>query len=139
MQTRDDTLAPLAGATYARLTTYRRDGSPVATPVHIVVEGGRAFFRTWEPTGKLKRLRRNPLADVAPSTVTGRSTGPALHMRARILSGDEWEHARRLIEAKHPILHRLIPVVHRLRGHRTVHVELVPLAAAASRTGDTAA
>ncbi|HEX2221752.1 MAG TPA: PPOX class F420-dependent oxidoreductase [Candidatus Limnocylindria bacterium] len=139
MQTRNDTLAPLAGATYARLTTYRGDGSAVATPVHIVVDAGRAFFRTWAPTGKLKRLRRNPLADVAPATVTGRPTGPGLRMRARILDGDEWEHARRLIEAKHPILHRLIPIVHRLRGQRTVHVELVPLAADEARAGDAAA
>jgi hypothetical protein len=30
------------------LTTYRRDG----TPVHIAVDGDRAFIRTFQPTRK---------------------------------------------------------------------------------------
>ncbi|HET9609104.1 MAG TPA: pyridoxamine 5'-phosphate oxidase family protein, partial [Acidimicrobiales bacterium] len=42
------------------LTTYRRDGTPVSTPVHIAVVGDIAYVRTFDPSGKLKRLRRNP-------------------------------------------------------------------------------
>ena len=30
------------------LTTYKRDGTPVGTAVNIVVEGDRAYFRTWD-------------------------------------------------------------------------------------------
>ncbi len=109
------------------LTTYRRDGTPVGTPVHIAVAGNRAFFRTWETTGKLKRIRRNPDVAVAPSTVRGAPTGPAIRARARVLRGDEARYAARALARKYPILHGVaIPLFHRLRGYTTMHVELTP-------------
>lgn len=109
------------------LTTYRRDGTPVGTPVHIAVEGGRAFFRTWDTTWKLRRIRNNPVVEVAPSTVGGTPIGAAVRARARILAGDEAVHAARALARKYPILHGiLIPLVHRLRHFRTMQIELRP-------------
>jgi uncharacterized protein len=110
------------------LTTYRRDGRPVGTPVSIAVDEDRAFVRTWDTSGKFKRIRNNPEVEVAPYTVLGRATGPAIHTRARVLEGDESARAARLLARKHPILHGLlVPAVHRLRGNETVHLELTPL------------
>jgi len=110
------------------LTTYRRDGRPVGTPVSIAVDGDRAFVRTWDTTGKFKRIRGNPEVEVAPSTVLGRPTGPAIRARARVLKCDESAHAARFLARKHPVLYGLfVPAVHRLRGNETVHVELTPL------------
>jgi PPOX class probable F420-dependent enzyme len=115
----------LAGARTVLLTTYRRDGSPVNTPVHLAVHEGRAFFRTFDRAGKIKRLRRNPQVEVAPCTTRGRATGPAVRARARILAGDHAAEARRTIERKYPFVHGvLVPAFHRLRGYRTVHLEL---------------
>ncbi len=117
------------------LTTYRRDGTPVATPVHLAVDGDRAYFRTWHTTGKLKRIRNEPLVTIAPSTMAGRPTGGAVPARARILEGVETRQAARLLGAKYPILHSwLIPLAHRLTGKRTVHVELLPIDEAMRRT-----
>lgn len=114
-----------ARQTTALLTTYRRDGTPVGTPVHVAVEGEHAYFRTWSSTGKLKRLRRNPQVDLAPSTFGGQPTGPAVHASARILDGAEARHAARLLGAKYPIVHSwLIPLAHRLMGKQTIHIEL---------------
>lgn len=110
------------------LTIYRRDGRPVGTPVSIAVDEDRAFVRTWDTSGKFKRIRNNPEVEVAPYTVLGRATGPAIHTRARVLEGDESARAARLLARKHPILHGLlVPAVHRLRGNETVHLELTPL------------
>jgi hypothetical protein len=39
-------LEPLVRQGTILLTTYRRDGTPVGTPVHVAVEGNRAFVRT---------------------------------------------------------------------------------------------
>ena len=39
------------------LTTYKRSGDPVATPVSIAFADDRAFFRTYDKAGKAKRLR----------------------------------------------------------------------------------
>ncbi len=122
-------LAPLAHERTALLTTYRRDGTPVGTPVHIAVEGDRAFIRTYDPSWKLKRIRRNPEVEVAPSTVRGRPTAPAIHARARELTGAEHAAAARSLARKYPILHGiLIPAYHRLRRYRTVQIELTPVA-----------
>ena len=117
------------------LTTYRRDGtpvglpvgSPVGTPVHVAVEGGRAFVRTWDTTGKLKRIRNDPSVEICPSTVGGRPTGPGIRARARVLEGEESARAGRMLARKYPVLHGLlIPLVHRLRGNETIHIELSP-------------
>ena len=70
--------APISRAKYVRLTTFRRDGTPVPTAVHIVVDGDTALFRTWNTTGKAKRLRHTPAVLVAPSTMRGRPRGPAI-------------------------------------------------------------
>lgn len=124
------TLEPFVRQRTILLTTYRRDGTPVGTPVHVAVEDGRAFIRTVDTAGKLKRIRRTPEVEIAPSTVRGRPTGPAVRLRARVLSGDESARAGRAIARKYPILHGvLIPLAHRLRRNMTVHIELTPPAA----------
>ena len=118
-------VADLAGARTVLLTTYRRNGSPVNTPVHLAIEDGRAFFRTFDRAGKIKRLRRNPQVEVAPCTARGRVTGRALSATARILTGDGAARARRALAGKYPFIHGvLVPMAHRLRGYRTVHLEL---------------
>jgi PPOX class probable F420-dependent enzyme len=121
-------LEPLIRQGTILLTTYRRDGTPVGTPVHVAVEGDRAFVRTWDTTWKLKRLRRNPVVEVRPSTPSGRPTGPEIRVRARVLEGEESANAGRMLARKYPVLHgHLIPLVHRLRGNETVHIELRPM------------
>ena len=107
------------------LTTLRRDGTPVETPVSIAVDGDRAFIRTWDTAGKAKRIRNNPTVSIAPCTARGRATGPAMPARARILTSDDSAYAGRLLVGKYPILHGLlVPLLHRLRGNTTIHVEL---------------
>jgi uncharacterized protein len=110
------------------LTTHRRDGTPVGTPVHIVVDGDRTFVRTWDTTGKLKRIRNDPSVEICPSTVGGRPTGPGIRARARVLEGDESAYAGRILSRKYLALHGfLIPLVHRLRGNETIHIEPRPI------------
>lgn len=109
------------------LTTYKRDGTPVGTAVNIVVEGDHAYFRTWDTAWKFRRIRNNPRVEFAPCTPSGRPTGPAIGARARILEGEEAAHASRLLARKYPVSHGiLVPLVHRLRGNKTMHVELRP-------------
>jgi PPOX class probable F420-dependent enzyme len=119
---------PLVDQKTILLTTYKRDGTGVGTPVHIAVDGDRAFVRTWDSAWKLKRIRNNPGVEVNPSTASGKSTGPAIRARARVLGGDESAYAGKMLARKYPVLHGvLIPLIHRLRGNQTMHVELTPL------------
>lgn len=111
------------------LTSYRRNGTPVGTPVHVAVVGDRAVFRTWDATWKVKRIRNNPEVTIAPSTARGSPTGPALRARARILAGDEAAHAGGALARKYPVVHGvLVPLFHRLRRYTTAHLELTPIA-----------
>ncbi|HZC12489.1 MAG TPA: PPOX class F420-dependent oxidoreductase [Thermoleophilaceae bacterium] len=111
------------------LTTYRRDGTPVATPVSIAFDGEHAFFRTWHTAGKAKRLRRNAEVEVAPSTFRGEPTGEPIRARATLLDGANARSARRALARRHRMLQRLVvPVGHRLMRVRTLHYELTPRA-----------
>lgn len=109
------------------LTTYRRDGSGVGTPVNLAVEGGHAFFRTYDRSWKAKRLRRNQHVLVAPSTLLGAPTGEAIPGVARLLDGDEERHAAAKLREKHPVLQGvMVPMMHRVRRYKTLHYEFSP-------------
>lgn len=122
------TLRPFVRQRTVLLTTYRRDGTPVGTPVHVAVDDDLAFVRTWDTTWKLKRIRNNPEVELVPSTFRGRPTGQKIRARARILHGEESARAGRRLADKYPFLHGvLIPFIHRARGNETMHVELRPM------------
>jgi uncharacterized protein len=114
----------------ALLTTYKRDGAPVATPVTIAVEGDHAYVRTWDTAWKARRMRNDPRVLVAPATMGGRRRGAPVPARSRLLSGDEAAHAARAIARRQRILQGiLVPLTHRLMRYRTVHYELTTLGA----------
>lgn len=123
-----------------RLTSYRRDGTPVGAPVSIVVDGDRAFVRSPGKGGKVKRIRNNPIVEIAPCTALGRPTGPAVKMQARMVEGGDFRRAARLLGRKYPMLQgAFVPLAHRLfraKTGRTVHIELRRLGAASSRAED---
>ncbi|HEU5159343.1 MAG TPA: PPOX class F420-dependent oxidoreductase [Streptosporangiaceae bacterium] len=116
------------------LTTFKRDGTPVGTPVSIVVRDGRAYFRTWHTSGKAKRLNNNPEVEVAPfrdrfglPTGQGTQTGPAIRGKARLLDDAEARPIRRELARKYPVLQRwLVPLNHKMKGVRTLHYEFIP-------------
>ena len=110
------------------LETRRRDGTWVATPVHLVVDGERIVFRTWSTSGKAKRLSNDPAVRVAPCTPRGRVTGEALVGEAHRLEGDAEAQAASLLNRKYPLLQAvLVRLYHRVRGLTTQHYEVTAL------------
>lgn len=129
MQATSDTtqFTALADNKYVLLTTYKRDGTPVGTPLHIAAHDGHVYVRTFDPSGKIKRIRNNPDVEVAPSTLRGKVRGASRPVRARILTGAESDVAAQALAEKYPILHgHLIPWYHRRKGLTTTQLELVP-------------
>jgi uncharacterized protein len=107
------------------LTTFKRDGTPVPTPVNLAIEDRHGYFRTYSKTWKTKRIRNNPEVEIAPSTFRGKATGQSMRATARLLNGDEDAHARAVIGHRHPIFQRfLIPALHKLSRYKTVHYEV---------------
>ena len=67
---------------YVSLTTFRRDGTPVATPVWIApLSDGRWGFTTDPASWKVKRIGRNAAIEVRPCTMRG-SVSPDAPMAA---------------------------------------------------------
>ena len=73
MTTSNEASRHLQGARVGLLTTYRRNGEPVATPVSIAVRDGGVYFVTSATSGKARRLAVRPDVTLAPSTVSGRA------------------------------------------------------------------
>jgi uncharacterized protein len=111
------------------LTTRKRDGATVGTPVSVAVgRDGRAYFRTWSATGKVKRMHNYPQVWIAPCTARGKPTGPHQRVTALPISGPDAAEAAKALAAKYPVLQGLlVPAFHRLTGKTTVHYELLPL------------
>ena len=99
---------------YLSLTTYRRDGTPVSTPVWFVEEDGRLFVITAANSYKAKRLRRNPAAMVAPCTARGVPQGDAIPVEVEFLPPEEHARVDRLIAEKYRVDRVLILPIYRL-------------------------
>jgi uncharacterized protein len=61
---------------YISLSTFRKSGAEVATPVWFAASGGKLYVFTAGDSGKVKRLRHTTRARVAPSDSRGRVRGP---------------------------------------------------------------
>ena len=110
------------------LTSFRRDGTPVGTPVSLAVDGDRAFVRSPGTAWKVKRIRNDPRVEVAPCTPRGRPTGPPVAAIARRIDSDDAERAAGALRRKHPVLQGvLVPVAHRLLRCGTAYLELRPV------------
>lgn len=103
-------------AQYVALTTYRRDGTPVTTPVWAAAEGGSLFIFSNPNAGKVKRVRNSSHATVAPCTATGTITGAALPAEAFLLSDDQMPKVWKLLVKKYGIAARLFVAYDALRS-----------------------
>ena len=86
------------------LTTFRRDGSPVATPVSFVADDGHLLVETDRDSYKVQRIRRNDNVTVAACNARGRVLGEPVAAHAAVLPEGERLRAERLI-AGHPLDH----------------------------------
>ncbi|HYM77355.1 MAG TPA: PPOX class F420-dependent oxidoreductase [Candidatus Dormibacteraeota bacterium] len=86
---------------YISLTTFRKTGVGVATPVWFGEEGDKLYVMTRSDMGKTKRIRNNPTVQVAPCTMSGKVTGEQFPATARILPPEEHQLARAAINRKY--------------------------------------
>ncbi|CAM4034970.1 PPOX class F420-dependent oxidoreductase [Nocardioides marinus] len=102
--TRDD----LAAGKYMALTTFRRTGEPVTSPVWVVpVDDGRVGFWTSMGSGKTKRLAHTARVVVQPSDARGRVTAgsTALEGTAEMVrSGAAFDEVSAKVRAKYGVM-----------------------------------
>ncbi|GIG87235.1 PPOX class F420-dependent oxidoreductase [Plantactinospora endophytica] len=92
-------------ARYVSVTTFRRDGRPVPTPVGHAVDGDELLVLTQRDSGKVKRIRNNAAVRVAPCDMSGRVAegAPTATGRARVLDQLETARVRRVLSRRYAI------------------------------------
>lgn len=91
----------IAGQKYISLTTFRKSGVAVQTPVWFGEDGGKLYVMSNHDAGKAKRIRNNPKVKVAPCTIRGKITGPEFDAVARILPPEESPRGRAAVRRKY--------------------------------------
>ncbi|SPE44083.1 Pyridoxamine 5'-phosphate oxidase-related, FMN-binding [Candidatus Sulfotelmatobacter sp. SbA7] len=91
----------IQGHKYLLLTTFRKAGTAVPTPVWFGEDTANLYVMTRSDSGKFKRIRNNPQVRVAPCTLRGKVTGPEFSASARILPPQDWPRARKTIHRKY--------------------------------------
>ena len=111
------TVGQLAGQRYMSLSTYRKNGAEVATPVWFAAADGKLYVFTAGDSGKVKRLRSSPRVRVAPSDARGYVRGPSHAGNARVMTDRAAiEHAHAAMRAKYGWQVVLVDFFSRLTG-----------------------
>ncbi|WP_225828873.1 PPOX class F420-dependent oxidoreductase [Streptomyces naphthomycinicus] len=112
----DDTrLDRLGSGKYLLVTSYRKNGTSVATPVWVVRDEGALGVWTVADSWKVKRIRRRADVLVGPCDVRGNPTGDQLPATAEITDAATTARYRTLIARKYGIVGRLTLLGSRLR------------------------
>jgi PPOX class probable F420-dependent enzyme len=93
--------AQVYGGKYLSVGSYRRDGTEVRTPVWFVQEDGSLLVQTDGQSGKVKRIRRNPVVRIAPCTASGRLRGEPVTAHAELLPAAETGRVEAMIARKY--------------------------------------
>jgi PPOX class probable F420-dependent enzyme len=97
----------LAKSKYLSLTTFRRDGTPVATPVWVAQHGNDLVVVTRRSSGKAKRLRNDSRVLLAPCDMRGRVTGDVVEGIALLQDEAETATSIDLVRRRHGLIARL--------------------------------
>ncbi|WP_381792452.1 PPOX class F420-dependent oxidoreductase [Streptomyces niveus] len=96
-------LDALRRSRYVSLTTYRKDGTGVDTPVWHAVDGGVLYIWTRSDSWKVKRLRDNSRVVVTACDVRGRMAPGAATAEgtARLLEGEDAAQVNKFLARKY--------------------------------------
>lgn len=108
------TARTLAKARYISLTTFRKDGRGVPTPVWFAEEGGNLYVYTSMNTGKAKRIRATGKVTVAACDHRGKVTSPAYDANARLLPASDGPRIDALLNKKYGLQKRLVNLTMRV-------------------------
>jgi PPOX class probable F420-dependent enzyme len=93
----DHHLTPFVGQRYLNLESFKRDGTPVQTPVWFAEEQGVQYVYTLANAGKVKRIRRHPRIRLAPCTIRGKVIGPWVEAEATIVDATTAAHGHAVL------------------------------------------
>lgn len=111
----------LGDASFASLTTFRRSGDPVATPVWLARSGDVLVVMTAPDSGKVKRIRNDPRVTLRPCNRRGvvADGAPTAAATATVISEpDEVAHDRLALRAKYGFQYRVFGLIERVTARK---------------------
>lgn len=91
----------LASTHYVLLTTFRRDGDAVSSPVWAAEEAGALYVWTETASFKVRRIRRNPSVRLRACSFRGKPLGGERTGKASLLDASGTAHTRKLLARKY--------------------------------------
>ena len=100
---------------YVSVTSFKRDGTGVATPVWAVSDGTSLLALTDLHSAKVRRMRRNPHVLVAPCRVNGTLHSDPVAARVEVLTATpDLERVQKLLRERYKISYRVVMLFYRL-------------------------
>ena len=120
----DGAFALLGDQRFVSLTTFRKSGEPVSTPVWVGRDGDALIVTTPETSGKVKRIRNSERVEVRPCNRMGRveEGTESIAGVARLLTDDkDRKRLTEVIRRKYKFEYRVVMGIERLTrsGRRT--------------------
>ena len=105
----------LLHARYVSVTSFKRDGTGVATPLWFVSDGLRLYALTDLHSAKVRRMRRNPHVLVAPCRADGKLRSEPVPAHAEVLTAmPELETVQKLLIERYRVSYRVVMLFYRL-------------------------
>jgi PPOX class probable F420-dependent enzyme len=110
---------------YLSVTSFKRDGTGVATPVWFVSDGERLYALTDLHSAKIRRIRHEPRVVVGSCRPDGKLRGEPVAATAEVLTATEdLDRVQTLLRRRYRVSYPLVMAVYRLarrlRGQRGV-------------------
>ena len=100
---------------YLSVTSFKRDGTGVATPVWFVSDGSRLFALTDLHSAKVRRIRRNARVLVASCRANGKLRSEPVPARAEVLTATtDLERVQKLLIERYKVSYRLVMLIYRV-------------------------
>lgn len=114
----------LGDARYALLRSFRRDGTPLDTPIWFAMDGDALVFRT-KVGPKTKRIAARPDIELRACDYRGRVRPRAATVagRATLLSGADAQRANRILHRRYGWQWNIVPLL-KIPGVTNVHRDL---------------
>jgi len=122
----ENKLEPFLDQKYINLETYKKDGTPIRTPVWFVIDKNLIYVITRDSTGKVKRLGNNQNVRIVPCSFKGEPKNEWVKGAAEKITGDEADKVIKLRKKKYGMFARLVGIFTSKKGNIVVYsIELI--------------
>ena len=109
------TLQQLGSEKYVFLTTFRKDGRAVGTPIWVMPNGEHLAFWTPKDTGKVKRIRNSGRVTVQACDIRGNTHGDVVEGQASFGTRDDRKRVTTSLRRKYGLFGKVTLLGSRIR------------------------